>query len=146
MMCCRAHARVWCVCQVKSIFVKPNTQNSPNRLHTHTHPPKRLAHPRSPILPLSTLTSHATQAHPTSPRSTGFCAIWGCISTSSSSFCPHSLTHSTTHSLTQRLSAGTDVSCVVLLRVRVPFVLIHSLTQPPIHSLSGCQRAPTFPA
>ena len=29
----------------------------------------------SPILPLSTLTSRATHAHPTSPRSTGFCAI-----------------------------------------------------------------------
>ena len=45
-----------------------------------------LAHPRSPIHPLSTLTSRATHAHPTSPRSTGFCAIWGCISSSSSSF------------------------------------------------------------
>ena len=55
----------------------------PNRLHTHTHSPKRLAHPRSPIPPLSTLTSRATHAHPTSPRSTGFCAIWGCISSSS---------------------------------------------------------------
>ena len=47
------------------------------------HPPKRLAHPRSPIPPLSALTSRATHAHPTSPRSTGFCAIWGCISSSS---------------------------------------------------------------
>ena len=28
-------------------------------------------------------TSRATHAHPTSPRSTGFCAIWGCISSSS---------------------------------------------------------------
>ena len=37
----------------------------------------------SPIPPLSTLTSRATHAHPTSPRSTGFCAIWGCISSSS---------------------------------------------------------------
>ena len=62
----------------------PQTQTRPNRLHTHTHPPKRLAHPRSPIPPLSTLTSRATHAHPTSPRSTGFCAIWGCISSSSS--------------------------------------------------------------
>jgi len=35
--------------------------------------------------PLSTLTSRATHAHPTSPRSIGFCAIWGCISSSSSS-------------------------------------------------------------
>jgi len=42
-------------------------------------------HPRSPIPPLLTLTSRATHAHPTSPRSTGFCAIWGCISSSSSS-------------------------------------------------------------
>ena len=33
---------------------------------------------------LSTLTSRATHAHPTSPRSTGFCAIWGCISSSCS--------------------------------------------------------------
>ena len=31
------------------------------------------------------LTSRATHAHPTSPRSIGFCAIWGCISSSSSS-------------------------------------------------------------
>jgi len=61
----------------------PQTQTRPNRLHTHTHPPKRLAHPRSPIPPLSTLTSRATHAHPTSPRSTGLCAIWGCISSSS---------------------------------------------------------------
>ena len=36
----------------------------------------------SPIPPLSTLTSRATHAHPTSPRSTGFCAIWDCISSS----------------------------------------------------------------
>jgi len=62
----------------------PQTQTRPNRLHTHTHPPKRLAHPRSPIPPLSILTSRATHAHPTSSRSTGFCAIWGCISSSSS--------------------------------------------------------------
>jgi len=61
----------------------PQTQTRPNRLHTHTHPPKRLAHPRSPIPPLSTLTSRAAHAHPTSPRSTGFCAVWGCISSSS---------------------------------------------------------------
>ena len=63
----------------------PQTQTRPNRLHTHTHPPKHLAHPRSPIPPLSTLTSHAAHAHPTSPRSTGLCAIWDCISSSSSS-------------------------------------------------------------
>jgi len=62
----------------------PQTITRPNRLHTHTHPPKRLAHPRSPMPPLSTLTSRATHAHPTSLRSTGFCAIWGCISSSSS--------------------------------------------------------------
>ena len=36
----------------------------PNRLHTHTHSPKRLAHPRSPMPPLSTLTARATHAHP----------------------------------------------------------------------------------
>jgi len=65
----------------------PQTQTRPNRLHTHTHPPKRLAHPRSPIPPLLTLTSRATHAHPTSPRSTGFCAIWDCISSSSSPSC-----------------------------------------------------------
>ena len=58
----------------------PQTQTRPNRLHTHTHPAKCLAHPRSPIPPLSTLTSRATHAHPNSPRSTGFCAIWDCIS------------------------------------------------------------------
>ena len=37
--------------------------------------------------PLSTLTSRATHAHPTSPRRTGFCAILDCISSSSSSLC-----------------------------------------------------------
>ena len=63
----------------------PQTQTRPNRLHTHTHPPKRLAHPRSPMPPLSTLTSRATHANPTSPRSTGFCAIWDCCISSSSS-------------------------------------------------------------
>ena len=47
------------------------------------NPPKRLAHPRSPIPPLSTLTSRATHAHPTSPRSIGLCAIWDFISSSS---------------------------------------------------------------
>ena len=31
------------------------------------------------------MTSRATHAQPTSPRSTGFCAIWDCISSSSSS-------------------------------------------------------------
>ena len=41
-----------------------------------------LAHPRSPIPHLLTLTSRATHAHPALPRSTGFCAIWGCISSS----------------------------------------------------------------
>jgi len=35
--------------------------------------------------PLSTLTSRAIHAHPTSPRSTGFCAIRDCITSSSSS-------------------------------------------------------------
>ena len=67
----------------------PQTQTRPNRLHTHTHPLMRLAHPRSPIPPLSTLTSRATHAHPTSPRSIGFCAIWDCISSSSSSHTGH---------------------------------------------------------
>ena len=66
-----------------SLMCLIKTQTRPNRLHTHTHPPKRLAHPRSPIPPLSALTSRATHAHPTSPRSTGFGAIWDCISSSS---------------------------------------------------------------
>ena len=35
--------------------------------HNHTHPPKRLAHPRSPMPPLSTLTAHATHARPLHP-------------------------------------------------------------------------------
>ena len=64
----------------------PDSTTRPNRHRTHTHSPKRLAHPRSPINPLSTLTSRATHAHPlhpTSPRSTGFCAIWVCVSSSS---------------------------------------------------------------
>ena len=76
-----------CVCAVSIQGAEgpltPQTQTRPNRLHTHTHPPKRLAHPRSPIPPLSTLTSRATHAHPTSSRSNGFCAIWGCITSSS---------------------------------------------------------------
>ena len=40
-----------------------------------------LLHPRK----RQTLTSRAPHAHSTSPRSTGFCAIWDCISSSSSS-------------------------------------------------------------
>ena len=36
----------------------------PNQLHTHTHSPKRLAHPRSPMPPLSALTARATHALP----------------------------------------------------------------------------------
>ena len=36
----------------------------PKMLHTHTHPSKRLAHPRSPIPPLSTLTSRAPHFTP----------------------------------------------------------------------------------
>ena len=39
----------------------------PNRLHTHSHSPKRLAHPRSPMPPLSVLTASATHAHPLNP-------------------------------------------------------------------------------
>ena len=39
----------------------------PNRPHIHTHSPKRLAHPRSPMPPLSTLTARATHAHPLLP-------------------------------------------------------------------------------
>ena len=35
----------------------PTTRH--NRLHTHTHSPRRLAHPRSPMPPLSTLTARA---------------------------------------------------------------------------------------
>ena len=39
----------------------------PNRLHTHTHSPRRLSHPRSPMPPLSTLTARATHARPLLP-------------------------------------------------------------------------------
>ena len=39
----------------------------PYWLHTHTHLPRRLAHPRSPIPPLSTLTARATHARPLHP-------------------------------------------------------------------------------
>jgi hypothetical protein len=49
------------------------------------HSPKRLAQPRSPIPPLSTPTAHATHARPLSLLSVVFCAIWGCVSSSSSS-------------------------------------------------------------
>ena len=83
-----------CVCLLYPTLIPLRRKSSRNnrweqrkwqQCHTHTHPPKRLVHPRSPIPPLSTLTSRATHAHPTSPRSTGFCAIWNCISSSSSS-------------------------------------------------------------
>ena len=58
----------------------------PNRLHTHTHPPKRLPHPRSPMPPLSTLAARATRARPLLPAAfTGFCAIWFRVGSSSSS-------------------------------------------------------------
>jgi len=51
-----------------------------------SHPPTQApCTPALAIPPLSTLTSRATHAHPTSPRSTGFCAKWDCISSSSSS-------------------------------------------------------------
>ena len=39
----------------------------PNRLHNHTHSPRGLAHPRSPMPPLSTLTARATHALPLHP-------------------------------------------------------------------------------
>jgi len=78
---CGSEERVGAYVRTEGVIsYSPRTR--PSRLHTHTHPPKRLAHPRSPIPPLSALTSRATHAHPTSPRSTGFCAIWGCISSS----------------------------------------------------------------
>ena len=41
-------------------WCSPQTQARPNRLHTHTHPPKRLAHPRSPI-PHSSLDTDLTR-------------------------------------------------------------------------------------
>ena len=39
----------------------------PNRLHTHAHLPRRLAHPRSSMPPLSTLPARATHALPLHP-------------------------------------------------------------------------------
>ena len=63
----------------------------PNRLHTHTHSPRRLG--CTPALAHASFldTNRTRNARPpTSPRSTGFCAIWGCISSSSSSkYQPH---------------------------------------------------------
>jgi hypothetical protein len=44
-----------------------DSSTRPNRLHTHTHSPKRLAFPRSPITLLSTLTARATHARPLHP-------------------------------------------------------------------------------
>jgi len=77
--------RIW-----RCVVSRPPSQSSLRmlssiwaRFHTHTHPPKRLAHPRSPMHPLSTLTSRATHEHPTSTRNTDFCAVWDCISSSS---------------------------------------------------------------
>ena len=46
----------------------PDSATRPNRFHTHTHKPKRLAHPRSPMPPLSTLTAQATHARPLPPK------------------------------------------------------------------------------
>jgi hypothetical protein len=51
--------------QCKQKASDPTTR--PNRLHTHTHSTKCLAHPRSPIPPLSTLTARETLARPLHP-------------------------------------------------------------------------------
>jgi len=99
----------------------------PNRLHTHTHLPKRLAHPRSPIPPPSALTARVAHAQrtrsaraPTSPCSTGFCAICIRISSSSSSGPYLSLVHDMPHRNTRKFSRGLpglgerrDGGCVV---------------------------------
>ena len=61
------HARSDCrlVSRGRTTTKKPSGSTArPNRLHTHTHSPKSLAHPRSPIPPLSTLTARATHARP----------------------------------------------------------------------------------
>jgi len=42
---------------------------------------------------ISTLTSRAIHAQPTSTRSTGFCAIWDCISSSSIEFIKPRMKH-----------------------------------------------------
>ena len=60
---------------------------APRRLHTNTHSSGSLicttasAH-TSPLVSDHTRVSHA-HARPLHPRSTGFCAVWGCISSSS---------------------------------------------------------------
>ena len=71
----------------------PYRRNTVNLSHCASFVFLSRAHPRSPIPPFSALTSRATDAHPTSPRSTGFCAIWGCISSSSVSM-SHQITFS----------------------------------------------------
>jgi len=56
------------------------------RVRHHPGPACRLEHPLGPFPSKYLLnTSRIVHAHPTSPRSTGFCTIWGCISLSSSS-------------------------------------------------------------
>ena len=72
------------------------------------------------------LTLRATNAHPTSPRSTGFCAIWDCISSSSSSGVP----------VIFRLSAGArvyDWHVVQRNKARSPWVDVR------IHLARPCQ-------
>ena len=54
------------------------------RLHTHTHSPKHLAHPRSPMPPLSTLTARATHARPLLPAALASVPYEFVISSSSS--------------------------------------------------------------
>ena len=62
---------MWCLAQPLrgSTTTKraPGSTTRLNRLHTHTHSPKRLAHPRSPMSSLSTLTARATHARPLLP-------------------------------------------------------------------------------
>ena len=56
----------------------PDSTACPNRLHTHTHPSRRLAHPRAPMPPLSTLTAratHARQLHPAALASVSYGVI-----------------------------------------------------------------------
>ena len=74
--------------------------------HPHLPQPSAL-HNRTCPCPLTSDRTRNARA-PTSPRSIGFCAIWDCISSSSSSAAPVHLPHGNVASDTSRVGNGGD--------------------------------------
>jgi len=111
----------------------PQTQTRPNRLHTPNPPPTQA--PCTPALAhTSSLdTSRATHAHPTSPRSTGFCAIWDCISSSSSS-----------EITSWHRNYGRNCSTAIHTGRNCRNYGRNSL-RPPVNHSQGCRQAPPRP-